>query len=149
MHEFTPEIEKVAQEILEYSLTRLKENPPLDGPKSEEELFAIVGNTITEAGLGGSETLQLFKETLAICDRSAKNTFAEKFFGTTLISQIQTRSRTAVPGTEQPQTQQQVVKKPQQATINTYFVDKILVNAMDKSKKKNTSKKTSGNPTDV
>lgn len=65
MHEFTPEIEKVAQEILEYSLTRLKDNPPLDGPKSEEELFAIVGNTITEAGLGGSETLQLFTETLA------------------------------------------------------------------------------------
>ena len=65
MHEFTPEIEKVAQEILEYSLTLLKENPPLDGPKSEEELFAIVGNTITEAGLGRSETLQLFKETLA------------------------------------------------------------------------------------
>ena len=65
MHEFTPEIEKVAQEILEYSLTRLKDNPPLDGPKSEAELFAIVGNTITEAGLGGSETLQLFTETLA------------------------------------------------------------------------------------
>ena len=65
MHEFTPEIEKVAQEILEYSLMRLKDNPPLDGPKSEEELFAIVGNTITEAGLGGSETLQLFTQTLA------------------------------------------------------------------------------------
>ena len=65
MHEFTPEIEKVAQEILEYSLTRLKDNPPLDGPKSEAELFSIVGNTITEAGLGGSETLQLFTQTLA------------------------------------------------------------------------------------
>ena len=65
MHEFTPEIEKVAQEILEYSLTRLKDNPPLDGPKSEAELFAIVGNTITEAGLGGSEALQLFTQTLA------------------------------------------------------------------------------------
>jgi glutamate/tyrosine decarboxylase-like PLP-dependent enzyme len=65
MHEFTPEIEKVAQEILEYSLTRLKDNPPLDGPKSEAELFAIVGNTITESGLGGSQALNLFTETLA------------------------------------------------------------------------------------
>ncbi len=65
MHEFTPEIEKVAQEILEYSLTRLKDNPPLDGPKSEAELFSIVGNTITEDGLGGSEALQLFTQTLA------------------------------------------------------------------------------------
>jgi L-2,4-diaminobutyrate decarboxylase len=65
MHEFTPEIEKVAQEILEYSLSRLKDNPPLDGPKSEAELFGIVGNTITETGLGGSEALQLFTQTLA------------------------------------------------------------------------------------
>ena len=65
MHEFTPEIEQVAAEILEYSLLRLKENPPLDGPKSEEELFSLVGNTITENGLGGSQTLSLFKEVLA------------------------------------------------------------------------------------
>jgi L-2,4-diaminobutyrate decarboxylase len=65
MHEFTPEIEQVAQEILEYSLLRLKDNPPLDGPKSESELFQLVGNTITEEGLGGSKTLNLFKETLA------------------------------------------------------------------------------------
>ena len=65
MHEFTPEIERVAQEILEYSLLRLKENPPLDGPKSEEELFSIVGKTITASGLGGSETLKLFTQTLA------------------------------------------------------------------------------------
>ena len=65
MHEFTPEIEQVAQEILEYSLTRLKDNPPLDGPKSESELFELVGNTITEDGLGGSNALSLFKETLA------------------------------------------------------------------------------------
>lgn len=122
------------------------------------QLFALVVDKIpgvvqrawsTDTDRELATSSALFKETLAICDRSAKNTFAEKFFGTTLISQIQTRSRTAVPGTEQPQTQQQVVKKPQQATINTYFVDKILVNAMDKSKKKNTSKKTSGNPTDV
>lgn len=65
MHEFTPEIERVAQEILEYSLLRLKENPPLDGPKSEDALFSIVGKTITAGGLGGSETLKLFTETLA------------------------------------------------------------------------------------
>lgn len=65
MHEFTPEIEKVAQEILEYSLMRLKENPPLDGPMSEAQLFAAVGNTITEDGLGGSNALSLFTEVLA------------------------------------------------------------------------------------
>lgn len=65
MHEFTPEIERVAKEILEYSLLRLKDNPPLDGPKTQEELYSIVGTTITANGLGGSETLKLFTETLA------------------------------------------------------------------------------------
>lgn len=65
MHEFTSEIEKVAHEILEYSFLRLKDNPPLDGPKSEGELFDLVGNTITEDGLGGSNALKLFTETLA------------------------------------------------------------------------------------
>lgn len=65
MHEFTPEVESLAQEILEYSLIRLKENPPLDGPKSVEELYALVGNTITKEGLGGSKTLEMFRDVLA------------------------------------------------------------------------------------
>ena len=65
MHEFTPDVESLAHEILEYSLLRLKENPPLDGPKSVEELYALVGNTITSQGLGGSKALSLFKDVLA------------------------------------------------------------------------------------
>ena len=65
MHEFTPDVESLAREILDYSLIRLKDNPPLDGPKSVEELFALVGNTITEGGLGGSNALKIFKEVLA------------------------------------------------------------------------------------
>ena len=65
MHEFTPDVESLAKEILDYSLIRLKDNPPLDGPKSVEELFALVGNTITESGLGGSNALKIFKDVLA------------------------------------------------------------------------------------
>ena len=65
MHEFNSEVEALAKEVLEYSLIRLRDNPPLDGPKSPEELFALAGNTITEKGLGGHETLELFKEVLA------------------------------------------------------------------------------------
>ncbi len=65
MHEFTPDVESLAHEILEYSLLRLKENPPLDGPKNVEELYALVGNTITSQGLGGSKALSLFKDVLA------------------------------------------------------------------------------------
>ena len=55
MHEFTPEVEALAQEILAYSLERLKSDPPLDGPRTAEDLFNEVGNTITAKGLGGQK----------------------------------------------------------------------------------------------
>ena len=65
MHEFTPEVEELAKEILEYSLIRLRTDPPLDGPKTAQELYELAGNTITAKGLGGHEALNLFKEVLA------------------------------------------------------------------------------------
>jgi len=65
MHEFTPEVEALAKEVLEYSLERLKSDPPLDGPLSEAKLFAQVGNTITAKGLGGKEALDVFTSVLA------------------------------------------------------------------------------------
>lgn len=65
MHEFTSEVEGLADEILAYSLDRLKSDPPLDGPLSAEELFAAVGNTITPKGLGGHEALKVFTDVLA------------------------------------------------------------------------------------
>jgi L-2,4-diaminobutyrate decarboxylase len=65
MHEFTPEVEELAKEILAYSLERLKSDPPLDGPRSAEDLFAEVGNTITSKGLGGKKALEVFTEVLA------------------------------------------------------------------------------------
>lgn len=66
MHEFTTEVEELAKAVLEYSLARLKSDPPLDGPRSEADLYAELGNTITAAGLGGKETLKVFTETLAL-----------------------------------------------------------------------------------
>ena len=65
MHKFTAEIEILAQEVLAYSLERLKNDPPLDGPRTAAELFAEVGNTISSKGLGGSKALALFTEVLA------------------------------------------------------------------------------------
>lgn len=65
MHKFTPEVEELANEILAYSLERLKSDPPLDGPRTAEDLFAEVGNTITERGLGGRAALGVFTEVLA------------------------------------------------------------------------------------
>ena len=65
MHEFNDEVEKLAAEILEYSLVRLKTDPPLDGPRTWEDLYNEVGNTITPEGLGGHAALALFKDVLA------------------------------------------------------------------------------------
>ena len=65
MHKFTAEIEILAQEVLAYSLERLKNDPPLDGPRTAADLFAEVGNTISSKGLGGSKALALFTEVLA------------------------------------------------------------------------------------
>jgi glutamate/tyrosine decarboxylase-like PLP-dependent enzyme len=65
MHEFTPAVEALAAEILKYSLERLKDDPPLDGPRSAEDLFNDVGNTITSKGLGGHEALEVFTNVLA------------------------------------------------------------------------------------
>ena len=65
MHEFDEEIDALAAKILEYSLIRLKKDPPLDGPWTYEELYAEVGETITENGIGGEKALDLFKHVLA------------------------------------------------------------------------------------
>lgn len=65
MHEFTAGVEALAHEILAYSLDRLKNDPPLDGPRTAEDLYSEVGNTITARGLGGHEALELFTNVLA------------------------------------------------------------------------------------
>ncbi|MEK6648856.1 MAG: aminotransferase class V-fold PLP-dependent enzyme [Actinomycetota bacterium] len=65
MHEFTSEVQALADEILAYSLYRLKSDPPLDGPRSAQDLFAAVGNTITAEGLGGHKALEVFTNVLA------------------------------------------------------------------------------------
>jgi glutamate/tyrosine decarboxylase-like PLP-dependent enzyme len=65
IHEFSPEVQALADEILAYSLQRLKDDPPLDGPRTADDLFSEVGNTITAKGLGGHEALEVFTNVLA------------------------------------------------------------------------------------
>jgi glutamate/tyrosine decarboxylase-like PLP-dependent enzyme len=65
IHNFSPEVQALADEILAYSLQRLKDDPPLDGPRTAEDLFNEVGNTITAKGIGGHEALEVFTNVLA------------------------------------------------------------------------------------
>ncbi len=65
MHNFDKQAEQLAKEIVDYSVWRLKNDPPLDGPLSLGELKTLVGETITEQGIGGEATLEIFKDVLA------------------------------------------------------------------------------------
>jgi glutamate/tyrosine decarboxylase-like PLP-dependent enzyme len=51
--------------IVTESLDRMRMDPPLDGPRTPTELAAQVGQTITEEGLGGEETLRIWTDVLA------------------------------------------------------------------------------------
>lgn len=66
MHKGTAETKALREKIFEYVRTRMDYDPiPLDYPKSEAELFAEAGLTLTENGLGGEKALELFEEVLA------------------------------------------------------------------------------------
>jgi glutamate/tyrosine decarboxylase-like PLP-dependent enzyme len=65
VHRFTAESERLAQRIMAESLDRMRMEPPLDGPRSADELWAQAGQTITAEGLGGEEALRLWTDVLA------------------------------------------------------------------------------------
>lgn len=66
MHKSTNESKALRERIFEYVRVRMDYDPiPLDYPKSEQDLLAEAGLTITEKGLGGTQALKLFEEVLA------------------------------------------------------------------------------------
>jgi glutamate/tyrosine decarboxylase-like PLP-dependent enzyme len=73
MHEFDQESDDLIQLVFRYALDRIKNEPPLDGPLSEAELTALVGQTVTPEGLGGVEALRRYTEHLAPASISADN----------------------------------------------------------------------------
>jgi L-2,4-diaminobutyrate decarboxylase len=66
VHEINKETKALREEIFEYVRVRMDYDPaPLDSSKSEAELLAQAGQTVTEQGLGGHAALKLFEEVLA------------------------------------------------------------------------------------
>lgn len=66
MHKVNDATVALRELVFEYSRRRLEYDPaPLDSPQSPEFLLANAGQTITEEGLGGPETLKIFEEVLA------------------------------------------------------------------------------------
>lgn len=65
MHRHDLSTEALAQAVVQYALDRVRlDPPPLDGPRSKEDLDRL-GSTITAEGLGGMEALRVFCEHLA------------------------------------------------------------------------------------
>lgn len=66
MHKVNDASVELREQVFEYARTRMNYDPaPLDSPRTEGELLAQAGQTITEAGLGGQAALDLFGEVLA------------------------------------------------------------------------------------
>ncbi|NNE73864.1 MAG: aspartate aminotransferase family protein [Acidimicrobiales bacterium] len=66
MHEYTPEIDDLADDLVAFARARTRLDPiALDHPRTEAELRASCGPTVTPAGIGGNEALRLFREVLA------------------------------------------------------------------------------------
>jgi glutamate/tyrosine decarboxylase-like PLP-dependent enzyme len=66
LHRQDTSTEVLTQAVLRYAVDRMRLDPvPLDRPRTEAELRAMAGRTITPSGLGGLEALRVFAEVLA------------------------------------------------------------------------------------
>jgi len=65
MHHWGPDLEAIADEVVALLLARAREEPPLDGDVSDEELFTRAGQTVTAEGIGGTAALRLWDEVLS------------------------------------------------------------------------------------
>ena len=66
MHRHDASFEVLTQAVVRYAIDRVRmDPPPLDGPRTIEELRAMVGQTVVAKGLGGLEALRVFGEVLA------------------------------------------------------------------------------------
>jgi L-2,4-diaminobutyrate decarboxylase len=66
VHRFDEVTDTLAQAVIEYARVRMHMDPvPLDAPRTEAQLAAAVGPTVTPEGLGGVPALELFVKELA------------------------------------------------------------------------------------
>ena len=67
--DYTPNAHQELAELLSavtaYAEDRVRMEPPLDGPRTQEDLDAALGATITPDGVGGAEAMRIFTDELA------------------------------------------------------------------------------------
>ncbi|RKS53807.1 glutamate/tyrosine decarboxylase-like PLP-dependent enzyme [Gillisia mitskevichiae] len=65
MHTIDMELVEMTLDVMKYTIDRISNiTPELGAPKKEEELFEMVGETITPKGIGGETAFKLFKDVL-------------------------------------------------------------------------------------
>ncbi|WP_029331616.1 pyridoxal phosphate-dependent decarboxylase family protein [Gillisia marina] len=65
MHTIDMELVEMTLDVMKYTIDRISNiTPELGAPKKEEELFEMVGETITPKGIGGENAFKLFKDVL-------------------------------------------------------------------------------------
>lgn len=65
MHSIDIDTVEMTFDIMKFAINRISNNNPEMGiPKSEEELYNLVGETVTEEGIGGEKAFQLYKDVL-------------------------------------------------------------------------------------
>jgi glutamate/tyrosine decarboxylase-like PLP-dependent enzyme len=80
MHRIDEDFVPIANAVLRYAVERIRmDPPPLDGPRSPEELVAAAGTSITPGGIGGEEALRRWVEVLAPACISQDNPRALSF----------------------------------------------------------------------
>lgn len=63
MHELDIDLVEMTMDIMKYAIGRISKSLPEMGyPRSEEDLEKLIGETVTEDGIGGEVALEIFKE---------------------------------------------------------------------------------------
>jgi L-2,4-diaminobutyrate decarboxylase len=66
VHQHDASIEVLTQAVIRYAAERMRlDPPPLDGSRTQAELTAMAGRTVTANGIGGLEALRVFGDVLA------------------------------------------------------------------------------------
>lgn len=65
MHKIDIDLVEMTLDVMKYTVDRISNvTPELGAPKKEEELFELVGETITPNGIGGEEAFKMFRNIL-------------------------------------------------------------------------------------
>lgn len=65
MHRLDIDLVEMTMDVMKYTLNRISNtNPDLGAPKTEKKLLEMVGDTVTENGIGGEKAMSLFKDVL-------------------------------------------------------------------------------------